>query len=258
MSLGRGDSSPGPFHTYHILGSSRHTVYPYSLYLRHAGFSTIFSVFRPFSPIFSPFSAFLAPWPHLPGGTRSRDTETGAGNHKTPWVGAKKNHAPGGVAGCVQHSAGAGDGLAPPSQGRSAAQRQRGGTHRVPPLAAAGGGDRRERAATGSRAAQRRGRPADEAGPRRGGTPCPRKRAALCADRPPTADAPRGCAARGKRVGVVAPPQSAELAGPNAATPPRDGGARPHPAPRCRFARAQQTTHWPPGPRWQMAGLRRD
>lgn len=91
---GPGDSSPSPFHTYHILGSSRHTVYPHSLYLRHAGFSTIFSVFRPFSPIFAPFSVFLAPWPHAAHGTRSRNTETGAGRPR----GAPPPRAPGGAA----------------------------------------------------------------------------------------------------------------------------------------------------------------
>ena len=190
-------------------------------------------IFQLFLPVFAVFRAFLhcfphflAPWPHLPGGIRSRKTEPGRREPQNPLGGGEKNHAPGGEPGRAQHSAGAGDGLAPPSQGRSAAQRQRGGTRR------AGGETGARGQQTGDRAAQRRGRPADEAGPRRGGTPCPRKRAALCADRPPTADAPRGCAARGKRVGVVAPPQSAEPAGPNAATPPRDGGGpaptRPH------------------------------
>lgn len=214
-------------------------------------------VFQLFLPVFAVFLPILHHFPHFwpPGPTCRAEPAAGtqnqgAGNHKTPWVGAKKNHAPGGVAGRAQHSAGAGDGLAPPSQGRSAAQRQRGGTRR------AGGETGARGQQTGDRAAQRRGRPADEAGPRRGGTPCPRKRAALCADRPPTADAPRGCAARGKRVGVVAPPRARNQPGQTLQRRPATGGARPHPAPRCRFARAQQTTHWPPGPRWQMAGRR--
>ena len=77
VSLGRGNSPPARTSSTYHSGSSRHTVYPHSLYLQHAGFSTIFSVFRLFSPIFAPFSAFLAPWPYLPGGTRSRNTETG-------------------------------------------------------------------------------------------------------------------------------------------------------------------------------------
>lgn len=225
----------------------------------HIHYTCNMQVFQLFLPVFAVFRAFLHCfsyfWP--PGPTCRAELGTGtqsqgAGNHKPPWVGAKKNHAPGGVAGRAQHSAGAGDGLAPPSQGRSAAQRQRGGTRR------AGGETGARGQQTGDRAAQRRGRPADEAGPRRGGTPCPRKRAALCADRPPTADAPRGCAARGKRVGVVAPPRARNQPGQTLQRRPATGGARPHPAPRCRFARAQQTTHWPPGPRWQMAGLRRD
>lgn len=121
-----------------------------------------------------------------------------------------------------------------------------------------GGGDRRERAAdrrqgsTAARAASGRGGP-----PQRGDALPAKKGGAL---RRPAAY--RRCPARlcrtGQAGGGCGPPQSAEPAGPNAATPPRDGGGRPHPAPRCRFARAQQTTHWPPGPRWQMAGWRRD
>lgn len=251
VSLGRGNSPPARTSSTHIIqGVLGIRFAPLLLYLRHAGFSTIFARFRRFSPIFAPFSVFLAPWPHLPGGTRSRKTEPGRREPQNPLGGGEKNHAPGGEPGRAQHSAGAGDGLAPPSQGRSAAQRQRGGTRR------AGGETGARGQQTGDRAAQRRGRPADEAGPRRGGTPCPRKRAALCADRPPTADAPRGCAARGKRVGVVAPPRARNQPGQTLQRRPATGGARPHPAPRCRFARAQQTTHWPPGPRWQMAGRR--
>lgn len=242
-AAGPGDSSPSPS-TYHILGSSRHG-FAHLHYIVGVQFlqpfSRFFAVFRPF------LHHFLHFWP--PGPTCRAELGTGtqnqgAGNHKTPWVGAKKNHAPGGVAGRAQHSAGAGDGLAPPSQGRSAAQRQRGGTRR------AGGETGARGQQTGDRAAQRRGRPADEAGPRRGGTPCPRKRAALCADRPPTADAPRGCAARGKRVGVVAPPRARNQPGQTLQRRPATGGARPHPAPRCRFVvRGKQRT----GPRPQVA-----
>ena len=146
-------------------------------------FSPVFAVFHPF------LHRFLYFWP--PGPTCRAEPAAGTrkqapGTTKTPLGGGEKNHAPGGEPRRAQHSAGAGDGLAPPSQGRSAAQRQRGGTRR------AGGETGARGQQTGDRAAQRRGRPADEAGPRRGGTPCPRKRAALCADRPPTAEAPRG------------------------------------------------------------------
>ena len=76
VSLGRGNSPPARTSSTYHSGSSRHTVYPHSLYLQHAGFSTIFTYFCRFSPDFAPFSAFLAPWPHLPGGTRSGNTET--------------------------------------------------------------------------------------------------------------------------------------------------------------------------------------
>lgn len=187
VSLGRGNSPPARTSSTHIIqGVLGIRFAPLLLYLRHAGFATISTRFCRFSPIFAPFSVFLAPWPHAAHGTRSRKTEPGRREPQNPLGGGEKNHAPGGEPGRAQHSAGAGDGLPPPSQGRSAAQRQRGGTR------CAGGETGARGQQTGDRAAQRRGRPADEAGPRRGGTPCPRKRAALCADRPPTAEAPRG------------------------------------------------------------------
>lgn len=114
-AAGPGDSPPAlTSSTYHS-GSSRHTVYPHSLYLQHAGFSTIFACFRGFSCVFALFSAFLAPWPHLPGGTRSRNTEPGAGRPRgaatptqaacgrrrtarAPRPGAPPPRAPGGAA----------------------------------------------------------------------------------------------------------------------------------------------------------------
>lgn len=226
VSLGRGNSPPARTSSTYHSGSSRHTVCTSVIIPATCRF---FNYFLRFSPVFAHFcTIFCIFGPLAPPAGRNWEREDGnrAPGTTNPLGGGEKNHAPGGGPGRAQHSAGAGDGLAPPSQGRSAAQRQRGGTRR------AGGETGARGQQTGDRAAQRRGRPADEAGPRRGGTPCPRKRAALCADRPPTADAPRGCAARGKRVGVVAPPQSAEPAGPNAATPPRDGGVpaptRPH------------------------------
>lgn len=228
-------------------------------------FPPVFAVFRPF---LHRFLYFWPPWPHLPGGTRSRNTETGGREPQNPLGGGEKNHAPGGEPGRAQHSAGAGDGLPPPSQGRSAAQRQRGGTRRG--RAAGGGGDRRERAATGSRAAQRRGRPAAGRPPGGAGTthrppPTPQTRRtgdarlakkALCAGRLP--QMLRAAGPPKQAGGGCGPPQSAEPAGPNAATPPRDGGGPPPPGPTLQVCRAWQTTHWPPGPRWQMAGRRRD
>lgn len=92
-AAGPGDSSPSPyqFHISHS-GSSRHTVYPHLLYLRHAGFATIFTRFCRFSPDFSRFLYALAPWPSGGRGTHSRNTETGG---RAPARGG--NAAPGGL-----------------------------------------------------------------------------------------------------------------------------------------------------------------
>ena len=263
---GPGGQFPRPVPVPHIIqGVLGIRFAPLLLYLRHAGFATIFTRFCRFSPIFAPFSVFLAPWPHAAHGTRSRNTEPGRREPQTPLGGGEKNHAPGGEPGRAQHSAGAGDGLAPPSQGRSAAQRQRGGTRRG--RAAGGGGDRRERAATGSRAAQRRGRPAAGRPPggagttrrppttpqtRRTGDARLAKRAALA---PPAAY--RRCfvrqGRRSKRVGVVAPPRARNQPGQTPRRHPATGGARPHPAPRCRFVvrGRQRTGPLAPGGRWR-------
>lgn len=213
-------------------------------------------VFQLFSPVFAVFRAFLhcfphflAPWPHLPGGTRSRNTETGRREPQNPLGGGEKNHAPGGEPGRAQHSAGAGDGLAPPSQGRSAAQRQRGGTRR------AGGGDRRERAAdrrqgsTAARAASGRGGP-----PQRGDALPAKKGGAL---RRPAAY--RRCPARlcrtGQAGGGCGPPQSAEPAGPNAATPPRDGGGPPPPGPTLQVCTGAANNALAPRPQVADGGI---
>lgn len=78
VSLGRGNSPPARTSSTHIIqGVLGIRFAPLLLYLRHAGFATIFTRFCRFSPIFAQFSVFLAPWPHLPGGTRSRNTDTG-------------------------------------------------------------------------------------------------------------------------------------------------------------------------------------
>lgn len=223
----------------------------------HIHYTCNMQVFQLFLPVFAVFRAFLHCfsyfWP--PGPTCRAELGTGtqsqgAGNHNPPWVGARKTTHRAGSQAAHSTAQGRGTAYRPHPRGGAPPSARGGGTRR------AGGETGARGQQTGDRAAQRRGRPADEAGPRRGGTPCPRKRAALCADRPPTADAPRGCAARGKRVGVVAPPRARNQPGQTLQRRPATGGARPHPAPRCRFARAQQTTHWPPGPRWQMAGRR--
>lgn len=240
VSLGRGNSPPARTSSTHIIqGVLGIRFAPLLLYLRHAGFATISTRFCRFSPIFAPFSVFLAPWPHAAHGTRSRKTEPGRREPQNPLGGGEKNHAPGGEPGRAQHSAGAGDGLPPPSQGRSAAQRQRGGTHRG--RAAGGGGDRRERAATGSRAAQRRGRPAAGRPPGGAGTtnrppPTPQtrrtgderlaKRGGLAA-RPPTADASCGRAAEASGWGLWPPPERGTSRAKRCNAAPRRGGPPP-------------------------------
>ena len=248
-AAGPGDSSPSPTSSTYHSGSSRHTVYPHSLYLQHAGFSTIFSVFRPFSPIFAPFSAFLAPWPHLPGGTRSRKTEPGRREPQNPLGGGEKNHAPGGEPGRAQHSAGAGDGLPPPSQGRSAAQRQRVGTRH------AGGETGARGQQTGDRAAQRRGRPADEAGPRRGGTPCPRKRAALAPagrlPQMPRAAVPHGASGWG----LWHPPRARNQPGQTLQRRPATGGCPPPPGPTLQVCTGAANNALAPRPQVADGGI---
>ena len=55
-AAGPGDSSPSPFHTYHILGSSRHTVLHTSIIPATFRF---FNYFCRFSPVFAVFRAFF-------------------------------------------------------------------------------------------------------------------------------------------------------------------------------------------------------
>lgn len=275
VSLGRGNSPPARTSSTHIIqGVLGIRFAPLLLYLRHAGFATISTRFCRFSPIFAPFSVFLAPWPHLPGGTRSRNTEPGGREPQNPLGGGEKNHAPGGEPGRAQHSAGAGDGLPPPSQGRSAAQRQRGGTHRE-----------NQAPNNGTTAGPRRGgRQAREGSNRQQGSTAARAASGRAAtgrrgNHPPTtahaADAPNGgrtarekgrpcrpaayrrCfvrqGRRSKRVGVVAPPRARNQPGQTPRRHPATGGARPHPAPRCRFVvrGRQRTGPLAPGGRWR-------
>jgi hypothetical protein len=78
VSLGRGNSPPARTSSTHIIqGVLGIRFAPLLLYLRHAGFSTIFARFRRFSPDFSRFLYTLAPWPSGGRGTGSRNTETG-------------------------------------------------------------------------------------------------------------------------------------------------------------------------------------
>lgn len=55
-AAGPGDSSPSPFHTYHILGSSRHTVCTSIIIPATCRF---FNYFLRFSPVFAVFRAFF-------------------------------------------------------------------------------------------------------------------------------------------------------------------------------------------------------
>lgn len=63
VSLGRGNSPPARTSSTYHSGSSRHTVYPHSLYLQHAGFSTIFTYFAVFRQILHHFPHFWPPGP---------------------------------------------------------------------------------------------------------------------------------------------------------------------------------------------------
>jgi hypothetical protein len=248
-AAGPGDSSPSPS-TYHILGSSRHG-FAHLHYIVGVQFlqpfSRFFAVFRPF------LHHFLHFWP--PGPTCRAELGTGtqnqgAGNHKTPWVGAKK-----------KPRAGRG--------GRPRTAQRRGGGRPSAPIpgaerrpapegggpAARGGGDRRERAAdrrqgsTAARAASGRGGP-----PQRGDALPAKKGGAL---RRPAAY--RRCPARlcrtGQAGGGCGPPQSAEPAGPNAATPPRDGGGPPPPGPTLQVCTGAANNALAPRPQVADGGI---
>lgn len=114
-AAGPGDSSPSPFHTYHILGSSRHTVLHTSIISLVCSFCNYFCLFSPFFSRFCTIFRIFGPWPHAAHGTRSRNTETGAGRPRgaatptqaargrrrtarAPRPGAPPPRAPGGAA----------------------------------------------------------------------------------------------------------------------------------------------------------------
>lgn len=239
---GPGGQFPRPVPVPHIIqGVLGIRFAPLLLYLQHAGFSTIFARFCRFSPIFAPFSVFLAPWPHLPGGTRSRKTEPGRREPQTPWVGARKTtHRAGSQA---AHST---------AQGRGTAYRPhpRGG---APPSARGGGpaaAGPREGGETGARGQQQAaGQHSGAGGQRPGGHRAARE--------PPTDHRPRRRRAergtngsrkrrfapaayrrcfvrlcrRSKRAGCTTPPRARNRPGQNYNAAPRRGGpapARPH------------------------------
>lgn len=247
-AAGPGDSPPAlTSSTYHS-GSSRHTVYPHSLYLQHAGFSTIFACFRGFSCVFALFSAFFGPLAPPAGRNPQQEHRNRApGTTKPPGWGREKPRTGRGARPCTAQRRGGGR----PSAPIPGAERRPAPEGGDPPR---GGGDRRERAAdrrqgsTAARAASGRGGP-----PQRGDALPAKKGGAL---RRPAAY--RRCPARlcrtGQAGGGCGPPQSAEPAGPNAATPPRDGGGpaptRPHVA--GLHGRSKQRTGPPaPGGRWR-------
>lgn len=114
VSLGRGNSPPARTSSTYHSGSSRHTVCTPLLYRWCAVFATIFAVFRPFSLFFVRFLS-AGPRPSGGSGTRSRNTETGAGRPRgaatptqaacgrrrtarAPRPGAPPPRAPGGAA----------------------------------------------------------------------------------------------------------------------------------------------------------------
>ena len=207
-------------------------------------FPPVFAVFRPF------LHRFLYFWP--PGPTPRTEPAAGkqnqgAGNHKTPWVGARKTtHRAGSQA---AHST---------AQGRGTACRPhpRGGA----PPSARGGGP----AARGGRQAREGSR--QETGQHSGAGGQRTRRAPAEGERPAREKgrrfAPTGRLPQKPRAGVRphgaagggcgTPPERGTSRAKRRNATPRRGGARPRPAPRCRFARARQTTHWPPGPRWQV------
>ena len=115
VSLGRGNSPPARTSSTYHSGSSRHTVYPHSLYLRHAGFATIFTRFCRFSPILHRFLYFWPPGPTLRTEPAAETQKQGAGRPRgaatphqaaygrrrtarAPRPGAPPPRAPGGAA----------------------------------------------------------------------------------------------------------------------------------------------------------------
>lgn len=201
-------------------------------------FLPVFAVFR---LILHHFLHFWPPGPTCRAEPAAGKQNQGAGNHKTPGWGREKPRTGRGARLRTAQRRGGGRPTAPiPGAERRPAPE--GGD---PPR---GGGDRRERAAdrrqgsTAARAASGRGGP-----PQRGDALPAKKGGAL---RRPAAY--RRCPARlcrtGQAGGGCGPPQSAEPAGPNAATPPRDGGGPPPPGPTlqvCTGAANNALAPWP-------------
>lgn len=221
----------------------------------HIHYTCNMQVFQLFSPVFAVFRAFLHHFPHFwpPGPTCRAELgagtqKQGAGNHKPPGWGREKLRT---GRGARPRTAQRRDGGRPsaPIPGAERRPAPEGGTR------CAGGRQAREgsRQETGQhsgaggqrtrRAPAEGGRPAREKG-RRSRRPAAYRRcpARLCR----TGQAGGGCG----------PPQSAEPAGPNAATPPRDGGGPPPPGPTLQVCTGAANNALAPGPRWQMAGQR--
>ena len=204
------------------------------------------NIFRQFSPFFARFLPFLAPWPHAASGTRSRKTEQGAATTKNPGWGGQKTTYQAGDWRQDSTAQGRGTTYRPPIPGAERRPAPEGGDpprepgpDRAAPGPSRGRGGRqaregsnRQQGSTAARAASGRG------GPPQRGNALPAKKDGARAGRPPTAEAPRGFAARGKRAEVVAPPERGIRHRPNGTRPDRDGGARRRPAPRCRFVAA--------------------
>lgn len=272
---GPGGQFPRPVPVPHIIqGVLGIRFAPLLLYLRHAGFSTIFARFCRFSPILHSFLYFWPPGPtprtELGAGTQKQ----GAGNHKPPGWGREKPRTGRGARPRTAQRRGGGRPAAPiPGAERRPAPeggdppREPGTEQRNHGRAAAGGetgargqkpGAGQHSGAGGQRPGGHRAAREPPAGhrPRHGraerGTHGSRKGRRFA---PPAAY--RRCfvrqGRRSKRVGVVAPPRARNQPGQTPRRHPATGGARPHPAPRCRFVvrGRQRTGPLAPGGRWR-------
>lgn len=209
-------------------------------------FSLFFARFRPF---LHHFLHFWPPGPTCRAELGAGGRKQGAGNHKPPGWGREKPRTGRGARTCTAQRRGGGR----PSAPIPGAERRPAPEGGDPPR---GGGDRRERAAdrrqgsTAARAASGRGGP-----PQRGDALPAKKGGAL---RRPAAY--RRCPARLCRTGQAGggcgtPPERGTSRAKRRNATPRRGGARPHPAPRCRFVvrGRQRTGPLAPGGRWGTA-----
>lgn len=245
VSLGRGNSPPARTSSTYHSGSSRHTVCTSVIIPATCRF---FNYFLRFSPVFAHFcTIFCIFGPLAPRRARNPQQEyrtRAPGTTKPPGWGREKPRTGRGARPRTAQRRGRGR----PSAPIPGAERRPAPEGGDPPR---GGGDRRERAAdrrqgsTAARAASGRGGP-----PQRGDALPAKKGGALRRPAAYRKDAPRGCAARGKRVGVVAPPRARNQPGQTLQRRPATGGpapTRPHVA--GLHGRSKQRT----GPRPQVA-----